>query len=169
MEEIIVSLTVQISVKGHPRSYRTPISFLTLGTLLFSCNLNSMYVTVPVIISSVEYLREIYFYKQILLSCHRYPHGVIGEDGKCKMRRNAKCRRKDAHILNSFADKINRAGRVQFSPHERVTQEVSSPNFLSFTTFQSELSCGPMVIVSGFKSLLARNMSIRYPSAQQSH
>jgi hypothetical protein len=38
-----------------------------------------------------------------------------------------------------FSDNINRAVRVQFSPHVTATHKVSSPTFLSFTALQPEL------------------------------
>jgi hypothetical protein len=45
---------------------------------------------------------------------------VLGNGRKVN---NTKCPRNRSYILNIFVEKINRARKVQFSPHETATQK----------------------------------------------
>jgi hypothetical protein len=70
----------------------------------------------------------LYFYI-LLLDDRRSPHDGNREDGKD---RSTAFPRKHAHNLNIFAEKITRARRVQFSPHETATQEIFFPHLSPF-------------------------------------
>jgi hypothetical protein len=51
------------------------------------------------------------------------------------------CPRRSEHILNTFPEKINRAGRVEFSPHETATQKVFPPPFSISLHFDLRSRC----------------------------
>jgi hypothetical protein len=54
---------------------------------------------------------------------------------------STECPRKSAHTWNIFVEKINRARRVQFSPHETATQNPPPPFSISLLFDLSSLCC----------------------------